>query len=106
MLMAHLNLALSVLILIATGVGSYLSFFLLMSDKAEDQELQFVPVLFIVAFGMGITATGFSILRWRCDPLCDPLCGYVTPSSCAYAFQHVPLVCERAVSWTHCLMFV
>lgn len=41
------------------------TFYLLMSDKPADQELQVVPVLSIVGFGIGITLVGFTTLRFR-----------------------------------------
>ena len=39
------------------------SFGLLLSTKKEDVDLQFIPVLAIVGFGMGITLIAFTVLR-------------------------------------------
>ena len=41
---------------------SFGTFYLLMSELPADKELQVIPVISIVMFGMGITATAFSIL--------------------------------------------
>jgi len=41
------------------------TFRFLMSTDAEDENLQVIPVLAIVGFGMGITGMGFTILRFQ-----------------------------------------
>lgn len=62
---ARIQLALGVMWLLTFASVSFATFPLLLSEKKSEMDLQVIPVLSIVGFGIGITIIAFTTLRLR-----------------------------------------